>query len=192
MIKYPTNKQVVASKKTSTSNRGMILEDAINQSNAYYLANDRAVIYKKPTPIQIVKVDYPRRSAAKIVEAYFKVASTTDFNGIYRGKYIDFEVKQVANQSKFILANIHLHQIQHLKKVHQHGGIAFVIIGFTGRDEVYLMDCAHVIQAYEKRETNLSYDYIVNNGKLIKQGYLPQLDYLSVVDSIYFNTEVSQ
>ncbi len=192
MIKYPTNKQQVRQLKTSSSNRGMLLEEAINQSNAYYLANDRAVIYKKPTPIQIVKVDYPHRSAAKIVEAYFKVASTTDYNGLYRGRYIDFEVKQVANKTKFILANIHLHQIQHLKKVHQHGGIAFVIIGFTGHNEVYLIDCTHVIRAYENRETNLSYAYVVDNGQLIKQGYMPQLDYLSVVDSLYFNTEVSQ
>ena len=40
-----------------------------------------AVIHKKPTPIQIVRVDYPQRSRAKIVEAYFRQASTTDYSG---------------------------------------------------------------------------------------------------------------
>ena len=42
----------------------MDFEEAINQSNQYYLLNKQAVVHKKPTPVQIVKVDYPKRSAA--------------------------------------------------------------------------------------------------------------------------------
>ena len=65
--------------------RGMSLENDLNDSNAYYCSCDRALIHKKPTPIQVVKVDYPERSAAKITEAYYKTPGTTDYNGIYRG-----------------------------------------------------------------------------------------------------------
>lgn len=72
------------------SNRGMSLEKDINQSNTYYLNEDIAVIHKKPTPVTIVKVDYPARNKAKITEAYYAESSTTDYNGIYKGKYIDF------------------------------------------------------------------------------------------------------
>ncbi|MDK6437264.1 Holliday junction resolvase RecU, partial [Lactobacillus crispatus] len=54
------------------SDRGMTLEQQINESNEYYLNHNIAVIHKKPTPIQIVKVDYPRRSRAVIKEAYFR------------------------------------------------------------------------------------------------------------------------
>ena len=61
------------------ANRGMSFEKMINESNNYYLSRGLAVIHKKPTPIQIVKVDYPHRSRAKIVEAYFRQASTTDY-----------------------------------------------------------------------------------------------------------------
>ena len=68
----------------SQSNRGMSLEADINAANNYYLATGQAVIHKKPTPIQIVNVSYPARSAAKITEAYFRQASTTDYNGIYK------------------------------------------------------------------------------------------------------------
>ena len=60
-------------RKTNYASRGMTLEDMINQSNEYYLSHHRANIHKKPTPIQVVKVDYPRRSAAKITEVYYRL-----------------------------------------------------------------------------------------------------------------------
>ena len=81
--------------------RGMSLEEDINDSNAYYRACDRALIHKKPTPIQVVKVDYPARCAAKITEAYYKTPSTTDYNGVYRGKAIDFEAKETKSKTSF-------------------------------------------------------------------------------------------
>ena len=101
MVNYPNMKRswqsramMTSDKKHYTAHRGMSLEEDISLSNQYYLSHDIAVIYKKPTPIQIVKVDYPRRESAKIVEAYYKTPSTTDYNGIYRGRYIDFEAKE--------------------------------------------------------------------------------------------------
>ena len=42
----------------SHANRGMVLEDLINETNEYYLKKDIALIYKKPTPIGISKVKY--------------------------------------------------------------------------------------------------------------------------------------
>ena len=90
MINYPNGKKPVSTmaadaRKISASDRGMELEKEINLTNKTYLACDLAVMYKKPTPVTIVHVDYPRRSAAKITEAYFKLPSTTDYNGIYKG-----------------------------------------------------------------------------------------------------------
>ena len=80
--------------KISASNRGMTLEQELNDTNLYYRNNDIAVIYKKPTPITINKVDYKNRKDAVIKEAHFMIPSTTDYNGIYKGKYIDFEDKE--------------------------------------------------------------------------------------------------
>ncbi|CXG59900.1 recombination protein U [Streptococcus pneumoniae] len=82
-----------------------------------------AVIHKKPTPIQIVQVDYPQRSRAKIVEAYFRQASTTDYSGVYNGYYIDFEVKETKQKRAIPMKNFHPHQIQHMEQVLAQQGI---------------------------------------------------------------------
>lgn len=53
------------------SNRGMNLEADLNATNEYYLLTDKAVIYKKPTPITISKVDYSNKNDAVIKEIPF-------------------------------------------------------------------------------------------------------------------------
>ena len=126
----------INNKYQSHSNRGMVLENDLNATNEYYLLNNVAVIYKKPTPITINKVDYPSRKDAVIKEAHFKIPSTTDYNGIYKGKYIDFEAKET-KLDYFPLANIHAHQIEHLKKIMEHGGIGFLIVRFSKKDEIF-------------------------------------------------------
>ena len=105
MYNYPIKRPPVKQNKISTSNRGMKFEEMINESNEKYLDRDIAVIYKKPIPIQIVDVDYPTRSQAKIQEAYYKTPSTTDYNGIYKGYYIDFDAKQCNSTTSFPLSN---------------------------------------------------------------------------------------
>lgn len=192
MVNYPNKKKATTqinvnpTIKQDTARRGYNLEDALNHSNQYYLSRDIAIIHKKPTPVQIVKVDYPMRSKAKITEAYFKIPSTTDYNGIYKGRYIDFEAKECSKNS-FTFRNIHEHQINHLSGVINHGGIAFLIIAFTKLHEVYLIDAAYVVDKFRHaKRQSLPYADIVKHGHLIKLGYLPELDYLSIVDKLYF------
>ena len=98
-------------------NRGMTLEGELNLTNEYYREIDKAYIYKKPTPIKITKVDYPSRDKAVIKEAFFTIPSTTDYNGIYNGKYIDFEAKETASKTAFTLQYIHPYQIKHIENI---------------------------------------------------------------------------
>ena len=185
MIGYPNAKPRMntTSIKSSASNRGMSLEKDLNQTNLYYLELDKAVIYKKPTPVQIVNVDYPKRSAAKITEAYFKIPSTTDYNGVYKGKAVDFEAKETKLKTSFPFKLIHPHQIEHLKRVIRHGGIGFLIIRFTYYDETYYIEAEKMIDAYCNRDhQSLPYTWFKENGYLIPFSLTPPVDYLKIID----------
>ncbi len=189
-VNYPTPKKIdnrLSPKKTS---RGMLFEYELNKSNEYYLNTNKAVIYKKPTPIRIVKVEYPNRSHAKIVEAYYQTPSTTDYNGVYRGKYIDYEAKETENLS-FSFKHIFPHQLEHLKKVDLHGGIAFIIIFFKKVDKVFIIDIKPFYELYKASLNgemhSIKYTYIENIGGLeVSKGYSPYIDYLKQVDILYF------
>ena len=164
-------------------NRGMALEAEINLSNEYYQEIDKAYIYKKPTPIKITKVDYPSRDKAVIKEAFFTVPSTTDYNGIYKGKYIDFEAKETRSSTSFNLNNIHPHQIKHLSNVYNHGGIAFVIVRFTILNETYLLKAEDLLSyiANSKRKS-IPLAYFKEKAYILSDNYRPRIDYLQVVD----------
>ena len=190
-VNYPSPHKNNTTIINKNPKRGMLFESELNKSNEYYLINNKAVIYKKPTPIRITKVDYPSRTHAKIVEAYYQTPSTTDYNGIYRGKYIDYEAKETQNLS-FSFSNIFPHQLEHLKKVDNHGGIAFVIIFFKKVDKVFLIDIKPFYELYLESKNggkhSIRYDEINSIGGLeVTRGYSPLVDYLKQVDILYFN-----
>ena len=188
MVNYPNGKKaVIRHTPTSFADRGMKLEKDINQTNEYYRSTDRAVTHKKPTPVTIVKVDYPERSAAKITEAYFKLPSTTDYNGIYRGKYIDFEAKECASNTSFPLKSIHAHQIEHLSSVIRHGAIAFLIIRFTTLNITYLADAQEAISYINTcGRRSIPYEWFTSHAYEIPYNYVRPVDSLKVVDRVYF------
>ena len=188
--KYIKNEEAVKNKKEhrtllSAANRGMSLEEDINLSNDYYREQGIALITKRPTPINIVKVDYSK--GARITDAYFEKQSTTDYNGVYQGRYIDFEAKNTKSKTAFPLSNISEHQIIHLKNVIKHGGIAFFIISFQMMNEVYLLDASFVIEFYDHGDRkSIPYDVFKKEGILIKQDYTPRLHYIDAINELYF------
>ncbi|MDD3392357.1 MAG: Holliday junction resolvase RecU [Bacilli bacterium] len=191
-MNYPCGIKKTNSKIISYGNRGMSLEADINLTNDYYLKEKVAVIHKKPTPITICKVDYPSRYEAVIKEGYFKTPSTTDYNGIYKGKYIDFEAKETKNKKIFPLSNIHKHQLDHLKSIISLGGIGFIIIRFTTLNETFLIEGNHIFDATKNEKKSLDYDFVCKKGYLIKVNYNPRLDYLKIIDHIYFGGDINE
>ena len=158
----------------------MTLESELNESNKYYLENDIAVIYKKPTPVKVVK-----QVNERIINAYFEKPSTTDYNGIYKGKYIDFEAKETTNVSGFPLNNIHKHQIEHIRNIYKEKGICFLIIRFTKYNITYLLMAKDFINYIDNdKKTTIPIEYIKEKGYQIKDKFMPRVDYLSIIDEM--------
>ena len=192
MINYPskpyTAKAVATSRKksmsTSPGNRGMQLEKIISAANDYYLMHDIALITKRPTPINVVKIDYSK--GAKITNAYFEKQSTTDYNGLYRNRYLDFEAKSTQLKTSFPLNNISDHQIKHLENVIKHGGIAFFIIEFALKNEVYVLPASFVIAASNNGERkSIPYSIIKEKGIHVPYNINPILNYLPAVITLF-------
>ena len=198
MIKYPNGQPYLEGKKKekhnkkskkdisiSSANRGMDFESDINLSNDYYRSKGICLVYKRPTPINVVKVDYSR--GAMITHAYFEAQSTTDYNGVYKGKYLDFEAKNTKNKTSFPLSNITTHQIEHLKQVIFHEGIAFFIVQFETLGKVFLLDASYVIHFYEKGDRkSIPLNCFIENGIEIEKAYNPRLKYIEAVEKKYF------
>jgi len=170
------------------ANRGMTLEADLQATNSFYLVNDIAIIYKKPTPITISKVNYPSRMEAVIKEGYFKTPSTTDYNGIYKGRYIDFEAKETKLKTSFPLSNIHTHQIKHLEKIYKHGGIGFLIVRFTAINKTFLLQIECLLDFLKNNDRkSIPLEYFESNGYIIKDKFNPRVDYIEILNSLYFN-----
>ena len=193
MIKYPNGtKQIVTAHekkerkiKIASANLGMDFEDEINQTLAFYKDEDICLMTKRPTPINIVKVDYSH--GAKIIDAYFEAQSTTDYNGVYKGRYIDFEAKSTHLNASIPLHNITPHQVEHLKMVKRQGGVAFFLISFIKHDEVYLLDASVVITYFdEQKRKSIPYEVVKKEGVLIKKDYIPRLHIIEAIEQCYF------
>lgn len=186
-MNYPGKIKKEYSKYTNYANRGMNLEELLNQSNEYYLAEDIAVIYKKPTPITISEVKYGECERV-ITKAYFRTPSTLDYNGIYKGSYLDFDAKETKNTTSFPLNNIHEHQIKHMESVIRHGGISFLIIYMN--NNFFLFDGHDLLNFINtSKRKSIPYSYIETHGYKIEKKIKPRLDYLKVIDKIYFKED---
>lgn len=192
MVKYPggvaiARKQQIKQLKTvKFGKRGMNFEAEINATNTYYLMHGLAVIHKKPTPVQIVKVDYPKRSRAKITEAYFRQASTTDYSGVYQGHYLDFEAKETQNKTSFPLKNFHEHQIVHMENVLKQEGIAFALLHFSALSRTFLLKASDLIPFFKEKEgqKSIALAFIETKGYELPTNQLPSIPYLDCIQKL--------
>ena len=183
-MNYPNGiKKDNINKNITYKNRGMNLENDLNITNNYYIENNIAFIYKKPTPITISKVDYTNKKDAVIKEGHFRIPSTTDYNGIYKGKYIDFEAKETTSKTSFPLSNIHKHQVAHLKRVLEQNGICFLIVRFTTLNKTFILFCEDFFQYINNNDRkSIPICYFEEKGYLIKEKLAPRVDYIDIVN----------
>lgn len=164
------------------ANRGMGLENDINETNKYYITYDIALIYKKPTPIRITKTNYQNM---RVTDGFFESPSTLDYNGVYKGYYIEFDAKETKSKTSFNINNIHDHQIEYIKKAIKHGGIIFLIIRFTLLNKDYILKGEDLIEfIYNNDRKSIPLDYLEQNCYKLEIKYAPRLDYIKIVDKL--------
>ena len=115
--------------------RGSALEDVINRTNERYKEKNIALIQKIPTPLTPVRMDKENR---QITLAYFDQQSTVDYIGVVQGIPVCFDAKECAS-STFPVQNIHEHLALFMEQFERQGGVAFLLIYFSGSNLAYYM-----------------------------------------------------
>ena len=160
--------------------RGSLLEDLINRSNEAYLEKGLALIQKIPTPITPIKIDKENRH---ITLAYFDQKSTVDYIGCVQGVPVCFDAKECTTDT-FALQNIHPHQMRFMENFEKQGGVSFLIIYYTGRDEIFYLPFTDVTKFRDRREAGgrksfryeeLDREYLLHRGHGVLVPYLEGL-----------------
>ena len=107
--------------------------------------NDKlALIQKIPTPIKPTKIN----ESGQITLAYFEKRSTVDYIGAVQGIPVCFDAKECA-KDKFSLQNVHKHQLKFMNDFEEQGGIAFLLVYFSKRDQYYYLRLSVLNEYFE-------------------------------------------
>ena len=128
--------------------RGSTLEDLINMTNDIYEEKGLALVQKIPTPITPIEID---KDSHHITLAYFDKDSTVDYIGVVQGIPICFDAKE-CHTDTFQMANIHEHQMKFMENFEAQGGISFLIVFFSARNESYYLPFRVLKEYYDRIE----------------------------------------
>ena len=160
--------------------RGSTLEELINRTNELYLEKGLALIQKVPTPITPIKID---KDSRHITLAYFEQKSTVDYIGVVQGIPVCFDAKECTIDT-FALQNIHPHQVEFMIQFEKQGGIAFLILFFSMRNELFYLPYRHMMRFWNRaqeggrksfRYMELDQDYYIHPQGGILVPYLETL-----------------
>ena len=138
--------------------RGSTLEELLNRTNEIYLEKGLALIQKIPTPITPLKIDKEHRH---ITLAYFEQKSTVDYIGAVQGVPVCFDAKECTSDT-FALQNIHAHQVQIMTDFEKQGGVAFLVLFFSMRNELFYLPYRDMMRFWNraKEEGRKSFRYV--------------------------------
>ena len=162
--------------------RGSTLEEFLNRTNEKYLEQGLALIQKIPTPITPVQIDKEHRH---ITLAYFEQRSTVDYIGAVQGLPVCFDAKECSADT-FPLHNLHAHQVAFMEAFEKQEGIAFLIIYFSARNELYYMPFREIQMFWERAQEggrkSIRYDELNPRYFMeLKNGcFVPYLDTLQI------------
>lgn len=128
--------------------RGSALEDMINYTIEQYSTKKLALVQKIPTPIKPINIDQETRH---ITLAYFDQKSTVDYIGAVQGIPICFDAKETAVDT-FPLQNIHEHQVKFMGEFEKQGGISFLVLFFSVRNELFYLPYKDMMKFWNRAQ----------------------------------------
>lgn len=149
---------------TNHANRGLYLEEWIEQANRVYQKKNKAEVHKIPTPWR------------------FERKSTVDFGGTAAGKSIWFDAKATKNKTSFPLGNIKEHQIEYLVRTERQGGLGFFLIHSTAERKTWVLwiqQLTAFMAGHERK--SIPFEWLEANCDTVKGGKGIMLDYLPAV-----------
>lgn len=161
--------------------RGSNLEELVNMTNDIYKEKGLALVQKIPTPITPVEFD---KTTRRITMAYFEKVSTVDYIGVVQGIPICFDAKE-CNTDTFPLRNIHDHQVDFMKRFEAQGGVSFLLLYFTARNECYYLPFRTLMEYIERvkeghamnfKVSELDSDFLVGKQGPVLIHYLEALN----------------
>lgn len=147
------------------SNRGMFLEELINNTNRYYEKHKIAQIEKRELPILVTSKQQSK------ISGILKSKSKVDYFGNWKGRHIEFEAKSTSSET-FYIYKISTHQLEHLKACKESNSISFLILYFAKHKRFFLI---------EDINANLSFKHCIEKEKEIPLRFPGILDYLSLL-----------
>ncbi len=152
------------------SNMGMGFESDISKCCDYYRSQGVADIYKRPTPIKVVKMS--KTKPGMIEEAYF-------------GKYIDFECKETIHDT-IPYHMIREQQYDHLSFIRDLGGVGFFLVSFKTYQEVYLMRADIILEEIKKKNhPGFKREFFQEHGVLVTRSYLPPYKIIDAIEMAF-------
>ena len=149
--------------------RGSLLEEMLHRTNESYRRKGLALIQKVPTPITPVSMNDNKQ----ITLAYFEQKSTVDYIGAVQGIPVCFDAKESATDT-VPLQNIHEHQIDFMNDFERQGGIAFILLMYTNRDELYYVPLSDINRFWNRMKEggrkSFTYDEVDHSFSVARKG----------------------
>ncbi|WP_052664032.1 Holliday junction resolvase RecU [Mycoplasmoides alvi] len=160
------------------ANRGMFLETIINRTIEYYSSKGIACLFKRNLPIKIYSF------TGNHVKGWVNSKTETDYYGVFKGRYFDFEAKQTKGNS-LPLVNIKSHQIKHMENVVKFGAITFFITYFQDYEKFYLLKFNDFLKFINSsKQKSIPINFFESKGFLLELIYPGILDLEEILDKL--------
>ena len=74
-----------------------------------------------------------------------------------------------------------------MRRVKEHGGISFLIVRFYKNNITYLIEIDEIIDYINsENRKSIPIDYFESKAHRIPDAYIPRVNYIKVIDNLYF------